>query len=124
MQSHSEVDPLKVENVQLMNIAKEFECRTTTLFHLLPIKISCYSTANDGQTKYPINFDFFLYYLYKRSYYAREIRGTIYICHQSENVHIIPQTIHIECYHHILSLTSTDMKRISRHPGPILSHSE
>ena len=50
-----------------------------------------------------------------------EIRGTISIGHQSENVHITPQTIDIECYYHILPLTPTDMKHILQHPEPILS---
>lgn len=116
-----------------MDIVKEFDCRITPKFQSLPIKIYCYSTAKDEQIEYPIDFDFFTNT--KISTFTKEaithitsiqgeIPGTISIGHQNENLLIIPQSVHIECYYTILSIDSTDMKRILQHPEPILHYSE
>lgn len=119
--------------MQLMDLVKEFDSRISPKFQSLPIKISCFSTAKDELTEYPIDFDFFtntkintftkeaITYI---TSIQGEIPGTISIGHQNEKILIIPQSVQIECNYNLLCIDTKDMKRILQHPEPILHYSE
>lgn len=119
--------------MQLMDIVEEFDRRISPKFQTLPLKISCFSTANDAHTEYPIDFDFFTNT--KMNTYAQEaityitsiqgeIPGSIAIGHRDEALLIVPQSVHIECSYKLLCIDLKDMKQILQHPQPILYYSE
>lgn len=117
----------------LMDIIEEFDSRISPKFQTLPLKISCFSTAKDAHTEYPIDFEFFTNT--KMNTYTQEaityitsiqgaIPGSIATGHQGEALLIVPQSVHIECSYKLLCIDRKDMKQILQHPQPILYYSE